>query len=316
MAKRKSPKQRKEERQQEKRRGQQTLIIGAVVLVAIFAATIFALTSVPAEAPIPDDLDQFDRFLQSTTDEGYPLLGNPDALQVREYSSFSCPGCLDFHNNVFPGLVDDIEAGRISFVYVPLQTGSVPNPEGAARTALCAGEQDQFWQMHEVLFSWHEIYVNSAFQDGRIRTGVKAIGLDTGEFNSCFNSNATTAILSSARGEGITSTPSILIDGAPVGANLAEIEAAIDARIGGRTDFASGLVDDETSDDSTEDDAEVVEEAESEATESAEETDTDAEATESVEETDTDVEAEETEMAEDSDNSEDAPEEATEESDE
>ena len=123
MAKRKSPKQRKEERQQEKRRGQQTLIIGAVVLVAIFAAIIFALTSLPSEAPIPADLDKYDRFMQSRTDEGYPLLGNPDApVTVREFSSFSCPGCLDFHSSVFPNLLDDIEAGRINFVFVPLQT--------------------------------------------------------------------------------------------------------------------------------------------------------------------------------------------------
>src|SRR5690606_13276059 len=105
MAKRKSPKQRKEERKKEKQRGQQLIIIGAVVLVAIFGAIIFALTSLPAEAPIPDTLDRYDAFMTSTTDEGYPLLGNPDApVSVYEYASFSCPGCADFHNGVFPGL--------------------------------------------------------------------------------------------------------------------------------------------------------------------------------------------------------------------
>ncbi len=295
MARRKSPKQRKEERQQEKRRGQQTLIIGAVVLVAIFAAIIFALTSLPAEAPIPADIDKFDRFLQSTTDEGYPLLGNPDApVEVREYASFSCVGCLDFHGSVFPGLLDDVAEGRINLVYVPLQTGSVPNPEGAARTAICAGAQGKFWQMHDVLFSWHETYVNSAFQDGRIRTGVQELGLNRSEFNSCFNNNTTSAILSSAQGEGVTSTPTVTVNGAPVAANLAAIEEAIRNNTGGQSSFAPGVVDDadaealdDTEADATEEpmeeeDAEAVDDAEGEATEEAmeEEADTSEEETE------------------------------------
>src|SRR5690606_15287519 len=102
---------------------------------------------------------------------------------------------LDFHKSVFPNLLSYIESGAINFVYVPLQTGSVPNAEGAARTAICAGEQGQFWQMHDVLFSWHEIFVNSAFQDSRIRTGVQNLGLNTGEFNSCFRSNTSDTVL-------------------------------------------------------------------------------------------------------------------------
>ena len=147
MAKRKSPKQRKEERKKEKQRGQQSLIIGGIVLVAVLAAIIFALTALPSEAPIPDDLDRYEAFMSGSTVEGYPYLGNPNApVKVREYSSFACPGCLNFHSNVFPGLLPRIEAGEIQFIYVPLQTGSVPNAEGAARTAICAGEQGQFWK--------------------------------------------------------------------------------------------------------------------------------------------------------------------------
>lgn len=270
MAKRKSPKARKEERQQEKQRGQQKIIIGAVALVAVFAALVFALTSLPAEAPIPDDLAEFDRFITGTTDEGYPLLGNPDApVQVREFSSFSCPGCLDFHSSVFANLLDDIEEGRINFVYIPLQTGSVPNAVGAARTALCAGEQGQFWQMHEVLFSWHEIYVNAAFQDARIRTGAKELGLNMSDFNSCFGSNETSTILTAAQSEGVNSTPSIMIDGASIGASLAEIEEAINSRIGTQTGFAPGVIDAETEVEA--DETEMAEEVGAEETEMAEE---------------------------------------------
>ncbi len=290
MTKRKSPKERKKEREQQKQRGQQSIIIGVVVVLAVFAAIIFALSNVPAEAPIPDSLDRYNNFMSDTTDEGYARLGNPDApVTVSEFSSFSCPGCLDFHDNIFPALLPRIAAGEINFVYVPLQTGSVPNPEGAARTAICAGEQGQFWEMHDVLFFWHETYVNSAFQDGRIRTGVQELGLSTSEFNRCFNSNETSGVLNAALAEGVLNTPSIQVNGAPVTADLTSINSAIDGNLPVGGVFESGLVDDDAS-------ADTNDEAAVEATETVEMTEEPAvEATEAIEMTE---EAEATEASE------------------
>lgn len=276
MAKRKSPKQRKEERQQEKQRGQQKIIIGVVAVLVLFAAIIFVLRFLPSEAALPTSLDRYDDFMTSQTNEGYALLGNPNApVTVREFSSFSCPGCMDFHRNVFPALLPAIEAGAINFVYVPLQTGSIANPEGAARTAICAGEQDMFWQMHDVLFFWHETYGNSAFQDGRISTGVDELGLDSGEFNRCFRSNATNTILTAAIGEGVSSTPTIEVNGVQLlSATLDAINEAISQNLGGQSSFESGLISgaDDNSDATQEADVEVTEEPmdELEATEESE----------------------------------------------
>jgi len=243
MARRKSPKQRKEERKKERQRGQQTIIIGAVILIAIFAAIVFALTSLPTEATIPEDVSRYDAFMTGTTAEGYAILGNPNApVTVREYSSFACPGCMDFHRTVFPQLLDRIALGQIQFVYVPLQTGSIPNQEGAARTAICAGEQGQFWQMHDVLFSWHETYGNTAFQNGRIRTGVQQLGLNSSEFNNCFNSNATNTVLNTALSEAVASTPSVEVNNVAVSATLDAILTAIDTAITPGMQFESGLI--------------------------------------------------------------------------
>ena len=292
MAKRKSPKQRKEERQQEKQRGQQRIIIGVVIVLAIFAAIIFALTSLPADADLPTTLDRYEDFMTSQTDEGYALLGNPNApVTVREFSSFSCPGCADFHRNIFPALLPVIESGAINFVYVPLQTGSVANPEGAARTAICAGEQGMFWEMHDVLFFWHETYANSAFQDSRIRTGVNELGLDSGEFNSCFRSNSTDAVLTSALAEGVGSTPSVEVNGVLLpSATLDAINDAITQNLGGQTSFESGLISDSSTD------VDATEEVEMEATEEAME---EPEATEDADVEATEEPVEEAEATED-----------------
>ncbi|MEM9953797.1 MAG: thioredoxin domain-containing protein [Chloroflexota bacterium] len=303
MARRKSPKQRKKERQQQKQRSQQTYIIIGVAAVAVLGAIIFALTSLPTEAPIPENIDQrYSNLMQSTTDEGFALLGNPNApVTVAEYSSFSCPGCVDFHSNVFPQLRDDIENGTINFVYIPLQTGSVPNAEGAAKTAICAGEQGMFWEMHDVLFSWHETYGNSAFQDGRIRTGVQELGLDTGTFNRCFNSNNTNTILAAAIQQGVASTPTIQVNGATVAADLGAIEQAIQSNpIPPNLEPGTISVED-TDGDMTEDEEPMEEEPMDEATEEMsedmEET-AEPEMTEEADTDETDSEAEATEASE------------------
>lgn len=277
MAKRKSPKERKEERKKEKQRGQQTIIIGAVILIAAFAAIVFAVTSLPTEAPIPEDIIRYDDFMTGTTQEGYPILGNPAApVTVREYSSFACPGCLDFHSTVFPQLLPLIAEGQIQFIFVPLQTGSIPNQEGAARTAVCAGEQGQFWQMHDVLFSWHETYGNSAFQNGRIRTGVAEMGLDSGAFNRCFDSNATNTILTAALNESVASTPSIEVNNVLVSSPTWDaITNAINIPPG--TQYDSGLIDGGVD---AGVDIEATESVDSEATEAMDDMEADSEATE------------------------------------
>lgn len=296
MARRKSPKQRKEERQQEKRRGQQTIIIGAVVVLAVFAAIVFALRSIPADVTIPEDIDRYENFLTSTTDEGYPLLGNPNApITVREYSSFSCSACASFHDTSFSQLLPRIAAGEINFVYIPLtQTGAVPNGDGAARAALCAGEQGQFWEMHDVLFTAHNTYANAAFQNSRLQASVDALGLDSGQFTNCFNSNTTNATLAAAVQEGVGTTPTIEINGVQVDANITAINDSITSNLAGNTTILEPgvIVDESTENTGTTDETTTEPEAteamddmdEMESTEEAEAMD-DMEATEEAEAT-------------------------------
>lgn len=303
----KSAKERKEERKQEERRNQQIIIAIVVAVVVVFGGVIFAVNSVPAEVVIPDDISRYDNYITSTTDEGFPLLGNPDApVTVREFSSFSCPGCLAFHESAtFDTLLQLTAQGVINFVYVPLNTGSVSNPEGASRTALCAGEQGQFWQMHDVLFEWQETYGSSAFQDGRLRTGVSELGMDTGQFTSCFNSSTTNTVIAAALAEGAGyATPTIEVNGVALSdTSLATVEQAINNQLSGSEVFEPGIIVGADADTEPADtDTEAVEEtAEPEMTEEAVE---EAEATEEMEteedaSSEEDAEAESTEEASD-----------------
>lgn len=224
-------KARRKEREKQKRRNQQVWIIGGAAVVAVLVLILAIVANQPSEAPLPENiLTRYQDLPQSLTEDGYPMLGDPDApVRVEEFSSFSCPGCAQFDTNVFPSLVERVRAGEISFTYIPMRTGSIPNPDGAARTGLCAAQQGRFWEMHETLFLWHNQLGNQAFTNNRLLAGVEALGLNRDEFNTCFSSDEINQVLNRAQNEGVGSTPTVRVNGSDVAqATLEEVNTAID----------------------------------------------------------------------------------------
>ncbi|MDQ7024615.1 MAG: thioredoxin domain-containing protein [Anaerolineae bacterium] len=271
-------KERKQERQKQRQRNRQYLIIGAIVIAAVALVGLYALANLPSEAPLPDTLDRYAEIPQSVTNDGFPMLGDPSApIEVVEYASFACVACKEFHQNSFDDLLARVEAGQVRFVYIPREIGTVPNAEGANRGAVCAGEQGKFWEMHDVLFHWHDVLGNSAFQGNRISTGAEEIGLNVDTFNSCFNSSRVSDLLTRARIDEISGTPSFKVNGADVEPRIQAILEAIDSLLETNiSDTEPDAVDTEATAEVTE---VVSEEATAEATESV-----DAEVTETVSE--------------------------------
>ncbi len=88
----------------------------------------------------------------------------------------------------------------MAFIYVPVTNiGDVPNLQGAAAAALCAGEQGKFWEFHDALFDWLGEFGAQAFTNNRISSGVDALGMDHGAFNSCIGSSRPSDILDAAQ---------------------------------------------------------------------------------------------------------------------
>ena len=227
--------ERRRAREQQSRRQRQMLLLAAVVVIAAVAVLAFVITSQPAEAPVSDAvMASYEGIPHSETDEGFPLLGDPAApVQVSEISSFDCPSCGNFYRTVTPSLIERVKTGDISFVYIPIfGTGGIPNGEGANRAALCAGEQDRFWEYHGALFEWQMTYANQAFASNRLASGVDSLGIDRAAWDACMASGRPDEIITAAntlvsRTEGFRGTPSVLVNGEMVNSTLAGIEAAI-----------------------------------------------------------------------------------------
>ncbi|MEL7112429.1 MAG: thioredoxin domain-containing protein, partial [Pseudomonadota bacterium] len=80
-------------------------------------------------------------------------LGSDDAtITVVEYASWTCPACLQFHNDVIPVLkADYVETGQVKFIFREFPTPPANVAVAGFALARCAGE-DQYYSVIDDLF--------------------------------------------------------------------------------------------------------------------------------------------------------------------
>jgi hypothetical protein len=272
--------QRQKERLAEQRR--QRFMIGGIVLAAvvILGVALRLASNSPAEAPIPETVSRYDGLPQViTTDKGYPRLGSLDGIAVTVYTAFACETCRAFQNDVMPALIERVRAGDISLTFVPLRGGTISNPNGAVRSALCAGQQNAFFQYADALYHWLDLYEGDAFRDNRLTTGAENLGLNMAAFGQCRSSAPENAAYNAGATEltGVANagTPplvrvnNILLESTDLVAINEAIDAAISFREGTSTEEdSSGDIDATTEPEAT-DESSATEAADPEPTEAA-----------------------------------------------
>ncbi|MBN1965123.1 MAG: thioredoxin domain-containing protein [Anaerolineae bacterium] len=237
---------RKAEREAARRRQQQMLVLGGVIVIAIVAVALVLLANVPPAVSVEAvDPARYAGIEQRVNADGLPELGSASApVVMAEYSNFSCSHCRDFHNAQFMQLLDDVRAGTLRIVFVPISDAYTTT---ASAGAVCAAQQDRFWDLHDVLFDWQGLYGVSGFSRQSIMAGAEALGLDMDAFSSCIASAAVTAQLENFNQSfrdlaevypSVTGTPTLTFNGVPpswgsgAGA-IADLRALITQAAGG-----------------------------------------------------------------------------------
>jgi protein-disulfide isomerase len=125
-------------------------------------------------------------------------MGDPKAtVKLVEFSDYQCPFCKRFFKDTEP-LLDTsyVSTGKVYFTYrstgnwVSRNSNSgLTESEDAAMAAYCAGDQNMFWQMHDMLFANNQDVEDSgSFVDRRLTSIAQAAGLDMTKFNDCYSS--------------------------------------------------------------------------------------------------------------------------------
>lgn len=166
--------------------------------------------------------------------------GDPDApVQIVEFADYQCGGCAAFARNVLPGLeAEYIDAGlaRLTLYDFPL-TSIHQHAVLAARAARCAGDQDRYWDYHDVLFGRQAEWSSARRATDLFLEYAGLLGLDSGSFESCLKSDRFTVEVSASARLGqelrVNATPTVFVNGSRVQATTSDgvgqlIDAALD----------------------------------------------------------------------------------------
>ena len=95
---------------------------------------------------------------------------------------YQCPYCKRFFQNTLPTLKSEyIETGKVRYVYRDFPVDRThPHARKAAEAAQCAGEQDKYWEMHDVLFQ-----NQPALDVEKLKAYARTLQLDSTAFDAC-----------------------------------------------------------------------------------------------------------------------------------
>ncbi|MBT3321269.1 MAG: thioredoxin domain-containing protein [Anaerolineae bacterium] len=190
---------RRKEKQQRKMITLGSIIIGAGLIAAVLIYSSAQQVSVEFSS----------RFMAEDN-----AMGNPDApIKIVEYSDYKCGHCGSFTFETEPILEEEyIKTGDVYFVYRSVGGMlSGAEPLLGAEASYCAGEQNMFWEMHDVIFANQA----SPFSNTTMNKWAKTIGADVDAFKACMSENKYVERANQdeadAKAAGISGTPSFVI---------------------------------------------------------------------------------------------------------
>ena len=212
---------RQERREKIKQQEQRNRLI-TIVLITLGAALLVFAFVWPSIRPVADVISIDPGTHPNANDNS---MGATDApILIEEFSDFQCPFCERFHEDTEPLLRQYyIDTGKVRFVYRSMGNwvsgnigGGKTESQDAALGAYCAGEQNKFWEMHAFLFANVIGEDVGSFTDQRIKAIAEKIeGLDSGQFDSCYDSgkyeDRVQQDMTDGTAAGINGTPGFII---------------------------------------------------------------------------------------------------------
>lgn len=148
------------------------------------------------------------------------IKGNTDAeFTIIEYASFTCPHCAAFHEEVLPYMMKNfVDTGKATFIYREVYFDAPGLWAGLL--ARCASPA-KYFGIVDLLYSKQDKWASGS-SEKEILNGLFSIGRQVGmkdkQINDCLQNKKKSlkmidAYLKNSKSDGITSTPSLVING-------------------------------------------------------------------------------------------------------
>jgi protein-disulfide isomerase len=218
------------------------LVTFALILPSIGKATTAANATKTAENSTPLPVVTITPLVFNTKVDGTHL-GDPNApVKVDEYVDFRCSGCMYYVQNIEPQIIQNyVETGKVyysyhSFIVIDSHDGTDASLR-SANAAMCASEQNRFWDYHATLFANQVTEDASLFTDARLVTMAVNLKLDMTAFNQCYQAKKYASVVQQDIAQGqslnLTGTPSVFVNGTLV-SNISQLTQTIDAALAGQ----------------------------------------------------------------------------------
>jgi len=145
--------------------------------------------------------------------------GDPAApITIYEVSDFQCPYCGIFSRSILPRIDEEyIQTGKVRLTFVNLPLIDLHENSAAAHEfAMCAAQQDRFWEVHDLLFRRQDSWSAAAEPVYQFVTIADSAGLNRDVLMECLGTGAVRWIVQAeaeaVASQGIRSTPSFIID--------------------------------------------------------------------------------------------------------
>jgi protein-disulfide isomerase len=224
-------------KQKQQQRLTTILIVAGVAL--IMAAILMMPTIQAAITPVGDFIQPVIKPLPMANAN---TMGNPDAPVILEiYSDFGCGHCGAFAQTTGQVLIETyIATGQVFMRYNSV--GSLlghPTSLTTIEAAYCAGDQNKFWEFHDLIFANQtSLFANMNQKLNKTyQAYADSLGLDVEAFSDCIKSGKFDDAIQQDYGDAlqvqISSTPSFLINGNLIIGNrpYEEFQAAIEAEL-------------------------------------------------------------------------------------
>lgn len=216
----KSKRQLFREQRARKAKQQRLLVVGGIVLVV---ALFIGLLVIPVIARGNQPVGDFTKItpLHLPNANGVSI-GDPNApVKMEVFEDFQCTACESYSQNIEPLVFSQlVDTGKVFYTFrnFPFMDDSlaIKDSDLAANAAMCAADQNRFWDYRMILFS-NANHVIGEFSENRLKAFAESLGLNTDQFNQCLVDRKFQAEINAdlQRGQelGVTGTPSVFING-------------------------------------------------------------------------------------------------------
>jgi protein-disulfide isomerase len=140
-------------------------------------------------------------------------------VTVYEMSDFQCPYCRTFALTTFPELDSlYISTGKVRWAFINFPLTSIhDNALAAAEVAVCAAQQNAFWQVHDLLYQHQDTWAPLKQPGAFFLTLADSAKISRPALLACVRADATRETVrqeaEGAERSGANSTPSFYIEG-------------------------------------------------------------------------------------------------------